>query len=222
MTYYVLVPTTEPRGIEYKKLSSLGSTLLERLSKKKSREVYPTLLTFKDRDILRSLGNDDTLYITAHGSAKNIGSSNDDLCYSAEALAEALQEANLAPTIRTIKLMTCYSGVQKEDAPILHPTCPKLAEELERQQFSFAELFQIKLTSLGYPFTDVCGYIGEVAEAKSKRRVMESCIIYLAGAHTMRAKDGQQWFFGRHHSEEEREQRVEENEMITDMAKMRI
>lgn len=223
MTYYVLVPTTEARGVEYKKLSPLGESLLERLSGKKTREVHQTVLTFEDSDILSRLREDDTLYITAHGSTVDIGSSNDNVSYTAETLASALYHAGLSPTIGTIKLMTCYSGVSKEDVKILHPRYPKLYEALENQKVCFAELFQSKITGLGYANTDVCGYIGEVGEAR-KRRGLESCITYLSGtpkAITIKAKDGQQWFFGRHHSEEEQEAREEENENVRYVAKLR-
>jgi len=153
--YAVLIPFLVDRGDEdHREIESIADGLLKRLKSNKARYVHKCVLqlgaTNKDRDVRQlPLGNNDVLYVTAHGNLEVIGPMK-GIDLTPKLLAEAL-DGHVAKTLGHLKIMTCRSGGNafNEDAYYVSSLC----------RFLHAK---------GYVGLTVYGYTGNTGEMETK------------------------------------------------------
>jgi len=218
----------------FNKMLSDGKTLLSRLQSKQERNnfVHSEIITFEDTAILQNLTKDDVLYVTAHGSASEIGSYKEGVDIAPRQLAENFKKSNLSKELTIIKIMACDSAVDEHSIDKSYPKDTDKAkptlEKFEKRQKninsslylcgkssvnhylpSYAQRFQLIMQGNkgenGYTNLNVYGYLGEVSDQdKSKKNRDKHTYVYSGNGLYVRAKDARIRFFPANTNDEEK------------------
>jgi hypothetical protein len=164
---YIFIPV-DKNSLAPKDVEDLSSRAHDLSHIKKHRR--PKIIWADDKQaskMLRSLTDEDRLYISAHGNAESIGTEGNAVELSPAQLANLLETNGVPKDITDIRVFACHSAESSNpDQESIEVYFVPDEEKLREQ--TYAGKLATQLENLGYKNAVVRGYMGAIHYIKSR------------------------------------------------------